>query len=367
MSSEKFRRQIAFEAARMMYQRQETEYFRAKIRAARRISRGWVKPRDLPSNREIREQIQQFARLHEGDDRTAHLREMRLAALGLMRLLRAFRPRLHGSTLTGHVRAGSDIDLHLFTDSPSAVEFALEEADVPFETELKRIRKGGEERTYHHVHIQERFAFDLTLYRDNQAHEVFRSSITGQPIERAGIRELEELIQHEYPEVNLEEQVVPLEQRVDRFHVYRTLLVPLQAVKGRRVWHPEGDALYHSLQVFELAREELPYDEEFLLAALLHDVGKAIDPYDHVTVGLEALEGYVTERTAWLIEHHMLGHALHEGSIGVRARRRLEASENYEELVLLSRCDRQGRVAGGAAPDLDDALDYLRELSRNCG
>ena len=68
--------------------------------------------------------------------------------------------------------------------------------------------------------------------------------------------------------------------------------------------HPEGDALYHSLQVFELAREELPYDEEFLLAALLHDVGKGLDPQDHIGAALEALDGHITPRTAWFIEHH---------------------------------------------------------------
>ena len=60
------------------------------------------------------------------------------------------------------------------------------------------------------------------------------------------------------------------------------LLQPLEGVKQSPKHHPEGDALYHSLQVFELARDERPYDEEFLLAALLHDVGKAIDPADHV-------------------------------------------------------------------------------------
>lgn len=367
MASDKFRRQIAFEAARLMYERQETEYFRAKLRAAKRICRGWVKPKDLPSNREIRDQIQQFARLHEGDTRTAHLQDMRLAALQLMRLLRAFRPRLHGSTLTGHVREGSDIDLHLFTDSLSGVELALEEADVPFDVEHKKVRKAGEERVYTHIHIHDRFTYDLTLYREDQAHEVFRSSITGQPIERAGIVELEQLIQTEYPDVDIDEMTTPLEQRVDRFHVYRTLLIPLEAVIGKREWHPEGDALYHSLQVFELARDELPYDEEFLLAALLHDVGKAIDPYDHVASGLEALDGYITPRTAWLIEHHMEAHALHDGTIGVRARRRLEESPDYEELVLLSKCDRRGRVAGARAPDVDDALDYLKDLSRTCG
>src|SRR5207245_9499491 len=83
------------------------------------------------------------------------------------------------------------------------------------------------------------------------------------------------------------------------------LLLPLECVRQPREWHPEGDALYHSLQVFQLARDVRPYDEEFLLAALLHDVGKAVDPQDHVTAGVEALRGSVTERTLWLIEHHM--------------------------------------------------------------
>src|SRR5271166_441711 len=118
MSNPKLRRAIALEAARLMYERTESEYFTAKRKAAKRLSRGSVKPEDLPSNAEIREQIQLFARLHEGGQRTRNLRAMRLEALRLMRLLRAFRPRLIGSVMTGHVRKGSDIDLHVFCDSP---------------------------------------------------------------------------------------------------------------------------------------------------------------------------------------------------------------------------------------------------------
>ncbi len=82
-------------------------------------------------------------------------------------------------------------------------------------------------------------------------------------------------------------------------------LGPLEAVKQNVKYHPEGDALFHSLQVFELARHARPYDEEFLLAALLHDVGKAIDPHDHVATGVEALRGAVPPRTLLLVEHHM--------------------------------------------------------------
>ena len=129
MSDGKLRQAIALEAARLMYERAESEYHTAKRKAARRLCRGNLKPQDLPSNTEIRDRVQQFARLHEGDKRTKHLREMRLEALRLMHLLRAFRPRLIGSVMTGHVRKGSDIDLHVFSDSPTLVTELLEEAD----------------------------------------------------------------------------------------------------------------------------------------------------------------------------------------------------------------------------------------------
>lgn len=360
----KVRRQIAFEAAQLMYRRQESEYYRAKMKAGRRICRGWVKPLDLPSNAEIRDQIQVLARTLEGPARQDHLCDMRVDALRMMRLLHRFRPRLIGSVLTGHIRRGSDIDLHVFSDSVEAVATTLEWEGLSFGRQRKEVRKHGETRVYNHIHIADRYAFELTIYPLDRVGFVFKSSITGKAMERASIAELEHLLRQEYPELDVDAAVVAADDKADRFQVYHSLLLPLEPIQENPRYHPESDALYHSLQVFDLARDALPYDEDFLLAALLHDVGKAIDRDEHVAAALEALEGFISPRTAWLIEHHMAAHELRKGTLGLRARRRLAHNESYDELMLLARCDAQGRCQGVEVPSVDEALEYLRDLSR---
>jgi hypothetical protein len=367
MADGKLRQAIALEAARLMYERIESEYFTAKRKAAKRLCRRDVKPEDLPSNAEIRDQIQVFARLHEGDRRTQHLKEMRLEALRLMRLLRRFRPRLIGSVMTGHVRKGSDIDLHVFCDSPGVFADVLAQEGCQFDVERKQVVKHGEARVFTHVHVYGRFNFELTVYPEDKAHYVFRSSVTGKAIERASIRELEELLAREYPGLDLEGELGAADEAPDPYAYYRMLLLPLENVRQSPVHHPEGDVLYHSLQVFELARDERPYDEEFLLAALLHDVGKGIDPSDHVAAALSALEGLITERTSFLIAHHMDAHLYRTGKLGARLRRELEASEDFEDLLLLRSLDDAGRVPGANVGSVDEALDFLKELERSNG
>ena len=196
----------------------------------------------------------------------------------------------------------------------------------------------------------------------NKAHYVFKSSITGKAIERASIAQLEQFLAKEYPHLDIEEALTDISEQLDPFQVFEALLLPLENVKQHPKYHPEGDVLYHSLQVFDLACDELPYDEEFLTAALLHDVGKGIDKDDHVAAGLDALEGLISERTAWLIEHHMLAHAIADRTIGRRKLRRLRESEHFEDLVLLGECDRGGRIPGIEVTELEEAIDKLREL-----
>jgi hypothetical protein len=367
MANVKLRQAIALEAARLMYERSESEYYTAKRKAAKQLCRQQVKPADLPSNAEIRDQIQVFARIHEGDKRSQDLREMRLQALRLMHVLRAYRPRLIGSVMTGHVRKGSDIDIHIFADSLGLVTDLLEQEGFQFDVERKEIVKFAEARVFTHVHIFDRFNFELTVYGEDKAHYVFRSSITGKAIERASIRELEEILLREYSGIDLEEEMAAVASAIDPYQIYRMLLLPLEEVRQSPRHHPEGDALFHSLQVFELARDQRPYDEEFLLAALLHDVGKGLDASDHVGAGLAALDDLLTERTRFFIENHMHAHQIRAGTAPPKLRQALQNSPDYDDLLLFSELDQQGRQPGVPVPSLDEALNYLKELERENG
>ena len=165
------------------------------------------------------------------------------------------------------------------------------------------------------------------------------------------------------PDADDEPEPVPaLSDHLDRFTVYKMRLEPLEAVKQNPTHHPEGDALYHSLQVFDLARDARPYDEEFLLAALLHDVGKAIDPRDHVAAGLDALRGAISPRTAWLIEHHMDLMERPGRPLKPSALRDLQLHEHFDDLVALRDLDESGRVPGHPVGTIDEALAYIKGL-----
>jgi predicted HD phosphohydrolase len=160
-----------------------------------------------------------------------------------------------------------------------------------------------------------------------------------------------------------DERLLEPPEPADRFVVFAGLLAPLeQAVRSGRNGRAE-DLLSHSLRVFDLARDTLPYDEEFLTAALVHEVGRPLDRKFPGRAALEALGEHVTERTAWFIEHLEAAHAYRDDALGLRSRRRLAESEWFDDLELLAACDRRGCSLGIPTCDLEFALGYLRELS----
>lgn len=152
---------------------------------------------------------------------------------------------------------------------------------------------------------------------------------------------------------------LPDDEHPDAFAVFQMLLEPLARVQLDPDYHPEGDALYHSLQVFELGRQALPYDEEFLLACLLHEVGRAINPKHPVLSAIDALGTLITDRTRFLIEQRpVAANYLRTGECP----KSLRKSPDFDEALLLARCDRDGRVPGAQVCTLAEAFEYLEAL-----
>lgn len=69
-------------------------------------------------------------------------------------------------------------------------------------------------------------------------------------------------------------------------------------------WTPYPvNRLQHSLQSATRALEDHA-DEETIVAALLHDIGDVISPYNHGEVAAAVLKPYVSEKTWWIVKHH---------------------------------------------------------------
>jgi predicted HD phosphohydrolase len=65
------------------------------------------------------------------------------------------------------------------------------------------------------------------------------------------------------------------------------------------------DRLEHSLQSATRAYRD-GADAEVVVAALLHDLGDMIAPYNHSELAAAVLRPYVSERTYWIVLHHGL-------------------------------------------------------------
>ena len=349
MPASRNRRRIAAEAARLLFERTEHEYHAAKFKAAKHLGVTLrYRPSDLPTNSEVRKLIRELSESREGDGCDhARLRDTRLAALRLMRVLATLKPRLANDRDHGRIAlfvSCDDVDSLIELLGLHDIEYQTDDSDDPDRPSLTvRVRLGGE----------------VTCVVILQRAATIRSSGITADSTSIAIADLESRIATEHPDVDLP-AIGILVPTADPYIVWSMLLPPLEAAKQDSKWHPEGDALYHSLQAFELARQRFSYDEELITAALLHDVGKAIDPKDHVAAGLGALEGTISPRVEFLISHHMHALGYLDDTLGQRLRNELRASEWLEDLLNLREIDDDARQRGVEVCTVDQAIEFLR-------
>lgn len=185
------------ECARLMAEEGVKDFLTAKRKAAARLN--LPNKAMLPSNTEIEQAVLEYQRLFKSAEQPAHLRRLRQAAVEAMRFLARFRPRLVGPVLSGAAGPHSDITLHLFADAPEEVALFLLEQGIPFETSERRLRLGNGAYAAFPV-----FGFgagevniDLTVFGCAAEREPPRSPVDGRPMRRAGLPEVQTLLQAE--------------------------------------------------------------------------------------------------------------------------------------------------------------------------
>jgi predicted HD phosphohydrolase len=63
------------------------------------------------------------------------------------------------------------------------------------------------------------------------------------------------------------------------------------------------DRLTHSLQTATLAHRD-GRDEEYVVCALLHDIGDTLGSYNHPDIAAAILKPFVSEANHWMVQHH---------------------------------------------------------------
>lgn len=154
-------------------------------------------------------------------------------------------------------------------------------------------------------------------------------------------------------------------------------------------YHAEGDVWNHTMLVLDHAAayrdDAVNYPLGFMLAALLHDIGKPavtrtekgkIIAWQHESVGVELakqqLRRLATERklisyVSNMVELHMMPSMLAENNSSVKACNHLfDRSADPNDLIYLAQCDRLGQIrrrpAGDALPWLQDKLQRYQKI-----
>ena len=63
------------------------------------------------------------------------------------------------------------------------------------------------------------------------------------------------------------------------------------------------DRLEHSLQTTTRAERD-GRDDEYLVCALIHDIGDTLAPYNHPVIAAGILEPFVSQANHWMVAHH---------------------------------------------------------------
>lgn len=193
--SQRLRHQIASEAARIMVEDGLQDYRMAKEKALRHLALSGHDGEMLPSNAEVMAEVELRLRLFQRDSHPTQLRRLRELALQVMHLLQPFEPRLVGAVLEGAVTAHTEIQLHLFADTPESLFFFMLDQDIPYQEGVQSLRFGQGHRQLPVIRfVYSEVPVHCAIFSLDE-RETPISAVTGKAMHRARAKQLEVLLE----------------------------------------------------------------------------------------------------------------------------------------------------------------------------
>lgn len=95
------------------------------------------------------------------------------------------------------------------------------------------------------------------------------------------------------------------------------------------------DRLQHSLQTAELAAEA-GEDTQYVVCALLHDIGDTLGSSNHADVAAAILEPFISQENLWMIKHHAIVQGynfFHHLGLNRNMREQFQDNPNYHRTL----------------------------------
>lgn len=185
------RQRIAQEAARLIAEHGIKDFQMAKKKAANGF--GVTDKHVIPSNVEVEQALLEHQRLFHSESQPLRLKELRETAIKAMQILRSFEPRLVGSVQRGTAGEYSDVNLHIFSDSPESFGHFLDQHTIPYEQSEKRMRISKEQYEYFpsYSFIAGDVPIDIVVFPIIAQRQAPLSPVDGKPMQRDDIKSVE--------------------------------------------------------------------------------------------------------------------------------------------------------------------------------
>ena len=187
------RRQIAEEAALIVWDEGVADYNQARAKACERL--GVSGTRQMPRNTEVEAALLDWLALFATDEDRERLLFLRETALAVMRCLAEFEPRLVGSVLKGTAGRYSVIQLHLFSDDVEAVAIFLLNRRMRYRAITRRQAGGRREGVPGFAFDWDDVPVEALVFPVDGLRAAPPSPIDGKPVRRASIAKVEKLLE----------------------------------------------------------------------------------------------------------------------------------------------------------------------------